>query len=59
MLVDDPVLLAALVPLPLPQRAVYVLHEVLHWDTGDIAELLGWTVDCVDHALEESRRRLA
>ena len=50
-----PAVLEALRTLPAQQRAVVFLHDVLQWETRDVAELLGLPPTAVNGSLERAR----
>ena len=51
----SPSSLADLRALPILDRAVLVLRDVLGWDAGDVAELLDMRLDAVNCALLRAR----
>jgi DNA-directed RNA polymerase specialized sigma24 family protein len=48
-------LVAILAELSPRERAVLTLHDVLHWDIADIAELLDITVEAATGSLLRAR----
>ena len=51
----SPSSLADVQALPILERAVFILRDVLGWDAGDVAELLDMRLDSVNCALMRAR----